>query len=188
MVRDIYEQPLLSRRSFLLRSVQVAVGLAVVSAPGIGAATVPKKRSLSLLHTHTNKTLEVTYAWGERYNPFALAKINKFLRDYKTGQAYPIDPRLLDILWSIQREMGRNGAYEVISGFRSPETNGRMRHRGSGVARNSLHMQGKAIDIRFPGIGTNQIQQCALEMKCGGVGYYAKSDFVHLDTGEYRSW
>ena len=69
---------------------------AVVSMPGIGAATVPKKRSLSFLHTHTNQTLEVTYAWGDRYNPFALAKINKFLRDYKTGQAYPIDPKLLD--------------------------------------------------------------------------------------------
>ena len=188
MDREIHEQTLLSRRSFLRKSIQVAVGLTVIAAPGIGAATVPKKRSLSFLHTHTNQTLEVTYAWGDRYNPFSLAKINKFLRDYKTGQAHAIDPKLLDILWGIQQEMGCKGVYEVISGFRSPATNGGMRRQGSGVAKNSLHMQGKAIDIRFPGVDTNQIQQCALGMKCGGVGYYAKSDFVHLDTGEYRTW
>ena len=188
MTHDKSEHPSLTRRSFLLKSAQVAIGLAVVSVPEIGTATVPKKRSLTLLHTHTNQHLEVTYAWGGKYNPFALAKINKFLRDYKTGQTYPIDPKLLDILWAIQQEMGRKGVYEVISGFRSPQTNGRMRRKGAGVARNSLHMKGKAIDIRFPGISTNQIQQCAVEMQCGGVGYYAKSDFVHLDTGQFRTW
>lgn len=188
MNRERYPHPSLSRRSFLRGSVQVAVGFAVLSVPGIGAATAPKKRSLSLLHTHTQQTLDVTYAWGERYNPFALAKINKFLRDYKTGEAHAIDPQLLDILWKIQQEMGCKGVYEVISGYRSPLTNGRMRRPGSGVARNSLHMQGKAIDIRLPGVGTNQIHQCAVDMKCGGVGYYAKSDFVHLDTGDYRTW
>ena len=188
MVKNRAENPLLSRRSFLLTSAQIAIGLAVVSVPGIGAATVPKKRSLTLLHTHNNQHLEVTYAWGDKYNPFALAKINKFLRDYKTGQAYPIDPRLLDILWAIQREMGRKGVYEVISGYRSPQTNGRMWHKGAGVAKNSLHMQGKAIDIRFPGISTSQIHQCAVAMERGGVGYYPKSDFVHLDTGEFRTW
>jgi uncharacterized protein YcbK (DUF882 family) len=188
MVTENSEQPVLSRRFFLKKSTQIALGLTVISVPAISCAKVVGKRSLSLYHTHTQQTLNVTYAWGKVYNPKALKQINSFLRDYQTGKTHPIDPKLLDILWSIQGEMGRKGVYEVISGFRSPQTNRQLRQSSAGVAGHSLHMKGKAIDIRFPGIETDQIQQCALEMKCGGVGYYAKSDFVHLDTGTFRTW
>jgi uncharacterized protein YcbK (DUF882 family) len=188
MVTDNDAPPNVSRRSFLLKTTQIALGLTVVSIPSISCAKVLGKRSLAFYHTHTQQELNVTYAWGKVYNPKALSQISQYLRDYKTGQTHPIDPKLLDILWAIQGEMGRKGVYEVISGFRSPLTNKKMREKYSGVAEHSLHMQGKAIDIRYSGIDTDQIQQCAIEMKSGGVGYYAKSDFVHLDTGEYRTW
>jgi len=188
MVTDKSEQPVSSRRFFLKKTTQIVLGLAVVSAPAISCAKVMGKRSLSFYHTRTQETLDITYAWGKVYNPRAMAQISSYLRDHQTGKIHPIDPKLLDILWSIQGEMGRKGVYEVISGYRSPQTNRQLRRKSSGVAGQSLHMQGKAIDIRFPGIDTDQIHQCAMEMKSGGVGYYAKSDFVHLDTGEYRTW
>lgn len=188
MVTDKSTQPISSRRSFLLKSTQIVLGLAVASTPSISCAKALGKRSLAFYHTHTQQELILTYAWGKTYNPKALAQINQFLRDYQTGQTHPIDPRLLDILWGIQGEMGRKGVYEVISGFRSPKTNGKLRRTSSGVAGHSLHMKGQAIDVRFSGGDTDQIQQCALEMRSGGVGYYAKADFVHLDTGEFRTW
>jgi uncharacterized protein YcbK (DUF882 family) len=200
MVTENSAPPVSSRRFFLEKSIQIALGVTVLSVPTIASAKVlaktkifekPKilaKRSLSLFHTRTQQELNITYAVGKVYNPKALAQINYFLRDHQTGRAHPIDPRLLDILWSIQGQMGRKGTYEVISGFRSPLTNRQLQQHSSGVARQSLHMKGKAIDIRFSGARTNQIQQCALAMKSGGVGYYPDSDFVHLDTGTYRTW
>ena len=188
MVTEKSAQPVLSRRFFLQKSTQIALGLTIVSAPSLSWAKIMGKRTLSFYHTHTQQTLDVTYAWGKMYSPKALRQINYFLRDYKTGKTHPIDPKLLDILWTIQGEMGRKGVYEVISGFRSPQTNRQLRNHSRGVAGHSLHMKGRAIDVRYSGIETDQIQQCAVEMKSGGVGYYAKSDFVHLDTGSYRTW
>ena len=200
MVTENSVESVLSRRFFLKQSTQIALGLTVLSVPTITCAKIigkpkvvgnPKilgKRALSFYHTHTQQELNITYALGKVYNPKALAQINYFLRDYQTGKAHPIDPKLLDILWSIQGQMGSKGVYEVISGFRSPLTNRQLRQHSSGVAGHSLHMKGKAIDIRFSGADTDQIHQCAMGMKSGGVGYYAKSDFVHLDTGTYRTW
>ena len=189
MVTEKQSSTVLSRRSFLRTASQLALGLAAVAVPGTGLATVvPGKRALSLYHAHTNQDLDITYAWGDMYNPIALAKITRFLGDFRTGETCPIDPRLLDILWAVQQEMGRQGTYQVLSGFRSPRTNNMLRSGSNGVAEHSLHMEGRAIDIRFEGINTRQIRECAVEMKCGGVGYYPKSDFVHLDTGRYRTW
>ena len=188
MVTENQPSTVLSRRSFLRTASQLTLGLAA-AIPGTGlAAVVPGRRTLSLYHAHTNQELKIAYAWGDMYNPMALARVTRFLRDFRTGETCPIDPRLLDILWAIQQEMGRKGTYEVLSGFRSPRTNNMLRGSSNGVAEHSLHMEGKAIDIRLDGISTRQIRECAVEMKCGGVGYYAKSDFVHLDTGRYRTW
>lgn len=197
MVTEKSTSPLLSRRFFLQQTSRILAGLTVASVPVISsAASVPVirstrslgKRSLSFYHTHTQESLDITYAWGTAYNAAALERINHYLRDFRSGEIHPIDPKLLDILWRIQEDMGRNGVYEVISAYRSPSTNGQLRQRGSGVADRSLHMQGKAIDVRFTGARTNQIQQRAIRLQRGGVGYYAKSDFVHLDTGRYRVW
>ncbi len=188
MVTERSSRIVLTRRSFLQKTTQLLLGASVASIPSMSHAAVMGKRSLAFYHTHTGRELSATYAWGQVYNPVALTRINHYLRDFRTGEMHPIDPKLLDILWTIQQEIGNKGVYEVISGFRSPKTNGQLRHNSAGVAEHSLHMQGKAIDVRFTGIDTGQIQQCAKEMRSGGVGYYAKSDFVHLDTGRYRTW
>ena len=188
MVTEKSSQTVLTRRFFLQKTACLLAGATVASLPSVSYAGMLGKRSLSFYHTHTGQELSTTYAWGKLYNPAALMKINQYLRDFRTGETHPIDPRLLDILWTIQQDIGNKGVYEVISGFRSPKTNGNLRQCSSGVAERSLHMEGKAIDVRFSGIDTGQIQQCAMEMKSGGVGYYAQSDFVHLDTGKYRTW
>ncbi|MDD2464011.1 MAG: DUF882 domain-containing protein [Desulfobulbus sp.] len=177
-----------TRRSFLIHSTQALVGLAALSIPEICSAKVAKKRTISLFHVRAQKELTLTYATGNSYNPKALAKINSFLRDYQTGQIHQMDPKLLDILWVVQQEMGCKGSYKVVSAFRSPQTNRKLRLTKSGVAGHSLHMQGQAIDISLPGAHLNQVRQCAIAMQTGGVGYYPQSDFVHLDSGMYRTW
>jgi len=188
MVTEKNSPPVLSRRSFLLTSTRIVLGLGVVSAPTIACAKAVGKRSLSFVHTRTQQELTITYASGKTYDRKALAQINQFLRDYQTGQVHVIDPKLLDILWAVQGEMGRKGVYEVISGYRSPKTNRGLRQGHPGVASHSLHMKGQAIDIRFSGANLAQINQCAMAMQSGGVGYYPKDGFVHLDSGQYRTW
>lgn len=188
MVTAKSTSPVLSRRFFLQQTTRILAGLAVASVPVVSNAKSLGKRSLSFYHTHTQQSLDVTYAWGTAYNAPALERINHYLRDFRTGEVHPIDPKLLDILWAIQGKIGNRGVYEVISGFRSPATNGQLQRNGAGVADRSLHMQGKAIDVRFTGARTNQVQKRAVSLQRGGVGYYAKSDFVHLDTGRYRVW
>nr|WP_321465398.1 DUF882 domain-containing protein [uncultured Desulfobulbus sp.] len=177
-----------TRRSFLIHSTQALAGLATLSIADICSAKVAKKRSISLYHVRAQKELTVRYGTGNSYDPRALAQINAFLRDYQTGQIHRMDPKLLDILWVVQQEMGTKGPYKVVSAFRSPQTNRKLARTKSGVAGHSLHMQGKAIDISLPGVSLSHIRQCAMNMQTGGVGYYPKSDFVHLDTGIYRTW
>ncbi|NOQ46726.1 MAG: DUF882 domain-containing protein [Desulfobulbaceae bacterium] len=176
-----------TRRSFLCRSVQVAVGLACCS-PVTGGTSTRNKRSLSFYHTHTGEALDITYAGDGRYDPAALKRIDKYLRDFRTGEIHPIEPELLDILWTVQHDLGSYGVFEVISGYRSPWTNKHLRKNSDGVARKSLHMEGRAIDVHLTGVKTCDMQKCAIGLKCGGVGYYPKSNFIHLDTGRVRAW
>ena len=189
MVTEKNSQPVLSRRSFLLASTQIVLGLGVVSAPTLACAKALDRRSLSFFHTRTQQELRITYASGKTYDRKALAEVNRFLRDHQTGQVHVIDPKLLDMLWALQKEMGSKGVYEVISAYRSPQTNrGLRKGRYSGVAKQSLHMKGKAVDIRFSGANLSQVYKCALAIRSGGVGYYPKDGFVHLDTGQFRTW
>lgn len=174
----------INRRQFLSMAMVTA---AAISLPAISKAT-GTPRALSFYHTHTGKKLDIVYGRSDRYDPRALGKINNFLRDFRTGEMHPIDPRLLDILSSIRGELGGQGTFEVISGYRSFKTNQQLRKKSSKVAKRSLHMLGQAIDIRMTGVSTRKIQQCALDLKCGGVGFYGKSNFVHLDTGRVRFW
>ena len=176
----------MNRRQFLSTVALTATAFAL-HPPQVGRAATGR-RSLSLYHTHTREKLDITYGRSGIYNPRALAAINHFLRDFRTGDVYPIDPKLLDLLCSVKRELGGTGTYEVISGYRSPRTNKQLRKKSSGVAKRSLHMSGKAIDVRLTGVQTKKIQQCAMALQCGGVGFYARSDFVHLDTGRVRFW
>ena len=145
-------------------------------------------RELAFYHTHTGKNLSIIYHDGQSHLNSALHEINQFLSDFRTGEVYPIDPRLLDALYLLQQKSGVENNFEVISGYRSPKTNAKLRHKSNGVAKRSLHMQGKAIDIRLKGFNTKSLRDTAIAMKVGGVGYYRSSDFIHIDTGRVRYW
>jgi uncharacterized protein YcbK (DUF882 family) len=147
-------------------------------------------KQLSFYHTHTGKRLDVVYWRNGSYIPSALDQINRFLFDFRTGDKAEMDPELLDLIYELRATLGSDGAYQVVSAYRSPETNEMLRGRGanSGVAKNSQHLLGKAIDVRLEGVRTNKLRDVALSMKRGGVGFYETSDFVHLDTGRPRSW
>lgn len=145
-------------------------------------------RSLSMVSTHTGEKLEVLYFEDGRYVPEALNRLNRVLRDHRTGDVAAIDPRLYDQLHALARCADCAPHYEIISGYRSPATNEKLRQASSGVATRSLHMDGRAIDVRLKGLSTAKLRDLALALRAGGVGYYAKSDFVHLDTGRVRSW
>jgi len=145
-------------------------------------------RSLAFRNLHTGETLRTTY-WAEgRYLDDELKDVNQVLRDHRSGEAYPMDPRLLDLLHALQHTVGIGGAFHIISGYRSPQTNRKLQAQSSGVAKRSLHMQGKAMDIRLPGCKLKHLRDAALSLKAGGVGYYARSDFIHVDTGRVRRW
>jgi len=151
------------------------------------ARSIP--RHLCLYHTHTQECLEITYRREKGLLRSSLKKLNHFLRDFRTDQVRSIDPRLFDMLYSMQRRShNRDGVFEIISGYRSPETNDLLRRETDGVARHSLHQEGRALDIRLRGTSTSKIHVLAVDMRSGGVGYYPSSDFVHVDTGEVRYW
>jgi uncharacterized protein YcbK (DUF882 family) len=145
-------------------------------------------RTLSFFHTHTGKNLVVTYYEDGEYRPEGMAQLRQFLADWRNGQERDIDPQLMDILWEIHMSSRHMDTYEVISAYRSPATNSLLRSKSNGVAKNSQHIPGKAIDVRLRGMETSVLRDTALELKRGGVGYYAKSDFVHVDTGRVRRW
>ncbi len=183
MSPELSEYPM-NRRQFLSMS---AATVAALSIPSISFG-VSNPRKLSFYHTHTRQKLDVCYGSSECYEQGALEKIDHFLRDFRTGEEYPIDLKLLDLLSSIREKLGGHGTFEVISGFRSSKTNQQLRNKSSDVAKKSLHMVGKAIDIRMTGVPIRKVQICALDMKYGGVGFYGKSNFIHLDTGRVRYW
>ena len=145
-------------------------------------------RHLSFYHTHTSEKLSVTYYASGQYDTTALAELNHFLRDFRTGDATEMDPGVFDILFDIQQSSGSTGVFEVISGYRSPATNEMLRSKSGGVARNSQHVLGKAIDVRLTDLDTASLRDVALDLERGGVGYYNESDFVHVDTGRVRQW
>jgi uncharacterized protein YcbK (DUF882 family) len=157
-------------------------------APAAWAAPSGERR-LSLLHTHTRERLELVYAAAGSYLDDALLRLNRFLRDHYSGEVGVIDPVLFDQLHGVQMALGTARAYEVISGYRCAHTNDKLRAKGGGgVARQSLHMQGRAIDVRLQGVPLDELRDAALSLRAGGVGYYRDSQFVHLDSGRVRSW
>ena len=146
------------------------------------------EKRLSFFHTHTNKQLDITYSRDGDYIVSALAEIDKFLSDFRTGDVTRIDPKLLDFIYDIRKSLGSSGTFEVISAYRSPATNEMLRERSGGVARNSQHLLGKAIDVRLDDVDLPKLRDVALAMQRGGFGYYEKSNFVHVDTGRVRRW
>ena len=177
-----------SRRRALGLLAGAAVGLAFNQTLGAAGAPVAADRSLAFLHTHTGEALEVTYAGAKGYLAKGLTRVNEFLRDFRTSEVHEIDPRLLDLLHKLAHSVGASEPFHVISGYRSPRTNSVLRAHSSGVAKYSLHMEGKAIDIRLPGTRLTQVRDSARALAIGGVGYYPGSNFVHIDTGRVRTW
>jgi len=146
------------------------------------------ERVLRFFHTHTGDSLHVVYFRQGEYDPRALADLRVFLADWRDGRQHDLDPQLMDILWQIQQATGSSDTWEVISAYRSPETNELLRSRSRGVAKNSQHLKGNAIDVRLRGLDLDMLRDTATTLKLGGVGYYAGSNFVHVDTGRVRYW
>jgi uncharacterized protein YcbK (DUF882 family) len=148
-----------------------------------------KEHLLRLYNTHTGERIEIVYRRGELYISDALVKLDHFLRDHNTGEVRHFDPRLYDILSDLTSSVGRPGAeIEIVCGYRTPSTNESLRAHTTGVAKNSLHIQAEAIDLRLPGIDTLKLRRAALALHRGGVGYYPHSDFIHVDVGRVRQW
>lgn len=174
------------RRRFL--AVLGACGAALLAgAPAVHAAARPS-RTLSFHSLHTHESLELVYWEAGRYLPHALSSIDDHLRDFRTGDVYPIETRLLDLLYALNGLLCNREPLHVISGYRSPATNAMLAARSSGVARKSYHMYGMAIDIRVPGCPLERLREAGLTLARGGVGYYPRDNFVHLDVGPVRAW
>jgi uncharacterized protein YcbK (DUF882 family) len=161
---------------------------AMVSAPGRLLASPREERLLSFVHTHTRERLTVPYFADGAYLPEGISTLNAFLRDFRTGQEHPIDPALFDILNDLRLATGTRSPFHVVSGYRSPRTNARLRANCRGVARGSLHQQGRAIDVRLADVDSAALRDAAVALQRGGVGFYRGPDFVHVDTGRVRRW
>ena len=175
-----------SRRRLLGMGAVCAAGLALRPAASLARPMGPRK--LSFLNLHTGERLTTAFWSDGALLSDGLAEINRVLRDHRTGEVMPIDPGLLDMLHRLQQRMETTKPFHVISGYRSPKTNAALRKNGGGVAKRSYHMKGMAIDIRLPGHRLSDLRKAALSLRGGGVGYYPKSGFIHVDTGPVRQW
>jgi uncharacterized protein YcbK (DUF882 family) len=175
-----------SRRGFL-RNCSGALILASGLLP-FEVAGASTRREISLFNTHTCEKLQLCYFRDGEFVAEACQRFDHLLRDFRSGDVHRIDPRLYNMVYAIQTRLGHRGRVEIISGYRSPATNAKLRKASSGVAKRSLHMQGEALDIRLSGVDTAKVRDTALALRAGGVGYYKKSDFVHIDTGRVRRW
>lgn len=183
-------QDVLNRRKFCKYSALALTGLALPLPTLAGTSPLVKtRRELSFFNTHTGELLECVTYWSRGvYLSDGLEKIDYLLRDHRANDVTPIDHNLLDTLYLLTRKLDNNEPLHVISGYRSPATNAQLSSQGSGVAKRSLHTQGRAIDIRIPGINLTELRQTALALGRGGVGFYPESQFLHLDTGRARTW
>lgn len=178
-----------SRRRLLRQGAGLAAAAAMPLLALPARAAVPAARTLAMSHTHTRERIDLVYATAQDYLPEALDRLNHFLRDHYSGEVGSMHPPLFDLLHELRQALGRTGPFEIISGYRCPATNDKLRNtRSGGVAKKSLHMQGRAVDVRLSGVPLAELRDAALSLRAGGVGYYPDSQFVHLDTGRVRSW
>lgn len=185
MKNNVWEIGDVSRRKVLGFTLPLAIGL--VASPAL--ASPPRGvRSLSVKNLHTGEAVSADYWVDGWYSPDALAEIDHVLRDFRTNEVHPIDRRLLDLLHQVRTQLETDVDFEIFSAYRSPKTNAALARRSRGVARKSLHMQGKAVDVRLPGKRLRYVRRAAKGLRAGGVGYYPRSGFVHLDVGRVRYW
>jgi uncharacterized protein YcbK (DUF882 family) len=148
----------------------------------------PPERAVALYNTHTGEGVNTTYWVQGKYVPEALSAVDHVLRDHRTDEIKPIDPQLLDLLHAISGELECSHPFFIISAYRSPETNAYLRFKSRRVAEHSLHMDGKAVDLRVPGWAAYTVKCVAADLRMGGVGYYPRANFVHVDVGPVRYW
>ena len=184
----------MTHQAFRARRRFLSFGAVVLAAPMLAVSRKSRAsegpRTLGFLHAHTGEALSLVYAVGDKYVAAAMEQVKHFLRDFRNGATHVIDPALLDQLHTLAAATGTKEPFQVISGYRSPETNAMLQRAGHGVATSSLHLQGQAIDIRLGDIGLADLHAAALSLRAGGVGYYPApgSNFVHVDTGAVRRW
>jgi uncharacterized protein YcbK (DUF882 family) len=179
---------MMQRRAFLKSSLLLAAPTLSIPALAKTAQAVPGERTLRLYNTHTGEKLNSTF-WAEgEFIPDAMKDINKVLRDHRTNKVAQMDPELLLLLTQLNEKLENKHELHIISGYRAPESNAKLHAASGGVAKRSLHMEAKAIDIRLPGKDLKMLHRAAMSLKGGGVGYYADSQFVHMDTGRVRYW
>ncbi|MGH6933324.1 MAG: DUF882 domain-containing protein [Dongiaceae bacterium] len=176
----------LHRRHFL--GLALGMACALGSLPAMATNLGSARRTLTFRDTHTNEKLKAIYWENGAYLPGALAKINHVLRDFRTGEVREIDVRLLDLLHQLRVKLKTKAPFEIISAYRSPATNAKLAALSGGIAKKSLHMKGMAIDIRLADRKLTTLRDVAIETQAGGVGYYPKSNFVHVDVGKVRAW
>jgi uncharacterized protein YcbK (DUF882 family) len=191
-ITSVPEEAAIDRRKFirgLIGITGVAAAATLAPASALATLTAPTRpRRLKFYNLHTSEQLDVVYCEKGRYLPQALAEIDYILRDYRQNVIKPISPALLDLVVAIRRKLHTDAEVQIISGYRTPETNAMLAARSDGVAHHSLHIDGLALDWRVPGRTLEQLHRAALAMRGGGVGYYPASDFVHTDVGRVRYW
>ncbi len=178
----------LSRRSFLTRSSMAAVGALLLPSTQSVASMMSTERTLSFHNVHTDEELTIRCCPEKDYDRETRLRFSSLLRDHHADEVREMDAGLIDIFFALSAFTGSNGTFKILSGYRSPETNSWLRRFSHGVAEHSMHIEGKAVDIRMDDLSTREIRQAGMALAMGGVGYYPRSDFVHLDTGRIRHW
>ncbi len=176
------------RRRTLLGFSAAALGLSLLPSHAFAALTTPRPRILRFENLNTGEFLKTEFFDGSRYNKSELTRLNHMFRDHRNDQVKAIDPKLFDQIYILQMMMNLNKPIQLVSGYRSAATNNALRRKNSGVAKKSYHTRGQAMDFRVQGVQVSQIRKAALKMSAGGLGYYPKSNFIHIDTGPVRTW
>ncbi|PCJ99856.1 MAG: twin-arginine translocation pathway signal sequence domain-containing protein [Zetaproteobacteria bacterium] len=184
------EQLKVQRRDFIKMGLAGVIGAMVpfISTRSVLAANNNSTWKIAFRHAHTGESFSGVYRVGDKYLPEAFERLNYVLRDFRTEEVFPMDPHVIDILSIIHRKTGATVPYQALSGYRSPKTNAMLGRKTRGVASNSFHMYGQAVDIRIPEYSTRKLRNAAKSLEAGGVGYYPRSNFVHVDTGSVRTW
>ncbi len=178
-------------RGLILCALAAIAALALSASISLQPAIAGEERSLSFYNTHTKENITITYKRDGRYIPSAMAELNRFMRDWRRNVETRMDPELIDLIWELTQELDAREPIQLISGYRSQETNNMLRRAGRRVARRSMHIKGQAADVYFPGVPLDRLRNSALVREVGGVGYYPRSGtngFVHVDTGRVRHW
>jgi len=187
-ILDLLDTDGISRRKFLGMGLVAAASALVPSGVYAAAKELAPEKAISFYNVYTHENLETVYWKNGLYVPEALSQVNHLFRDIRSGKVKTINKELIDLLYDLQQELKTDEPFQIISGYRSPHSNAMLRKTKKGVAKNSLHMYGKAADIRLPGYSLKGIRGAAMKLRAGGVGYYPRSKFVHVDVGSIRYW